>query len=186
MTVEAPMKSTQYLRLIIIIFFWMEGCLAQSDWWSDVTYRKQLWVAIQTFTGAAKGDYFQPGELLADQIGDGLGGRPEDAKTLPDGSRFLSAGRAHSGREWAAVVIAAGGHVTSAALINFGCHYSNEKDPNAQPGRAAPNAKRRVVCQSTPRLTIFSHDELSKAVRDAYLSWGLSHAKNIECDERRF
>ncbi len=161
-------------------------CPADSDWWSDANLTRQLWISIQKFTGNASGGYFEPNDSLASQISEGLGGPPDPAKQLTDGSRLLSATRFHSGNEHAAVVIDSNINVISAALISYGCHYTVPAANAASESRggSSPKSGKPVSCWHEPRLTIIKRGAISDPVREAFVAWARSYSADIQCEER--
>jgi hypothetical protein len=77
--------------------------------------------SVRHYFGNLRGSYFVPDRRISEQVIMGLSGPPCQTIRLTDGNYFISASRAHSGEEKAAVIVTPGGKTLAVGLINFRC-----------------------------------------------------------------
>ena len=166
-------------------------------WWTDQRFLRDTGVQADKFFGHSTGSYLWPHALIADQIGDALGGAPEPEVDIDGGRMHLfAASRPHSGREHAAIVMDTHYILLYAALIHFNCIEQDFIDsPPLAASIASLNAERMrlqalgvptsrlpprhiaTTCDSTPTLTIFAHSPQTNAMTARLTQWAV-HASN--------
>lgn len=154
------------------------------QWASDTNLRPQIYASLQGFAERRRGDYFVPGERIAEQIDQGLSGAPDPEVDLGEGLRFLSAARLHSGRDRAAVVLDSGNQVVYAALLNHACHRVSV----AATGAVTPGALADVKtqCDQTAHVTIFAHEKPSRRMQTVFANWARRYDRNAIVELRIF
>ena len=84
--------------------------------------------ALKAFVGTGKASWLYNNGSRVDQVREVLGGPPDDAKLLPDGSILFGACRAHSCDEKGAVIVKSG-NILGVAVLNFHCSRTCLADP---------------------------------------------------------
>jgi hypothetical protein len=166
-------------------------------WWTDQRFLRDTGVQVDKFFGRSTGSYLWPHALIADQIGEALGGAPEPEVDIDSGRMlFFAASRSHSGREHAGIVTDSHDTLLYAALIHFNCIEQDFIDSPPLAARIASlNAERMrlwalgvptsrlpprriaTTCDPTPALTIFTHSPLTDAMTTRLTQWAV-HASN--------
>lgn len=115
--------------------------------------------AVKKYFGSRKFDAFYPAGSLSAQIIDGLGGPPDQIKEFDKSIFIASACRPHSCEEKAAVIFKKPSTILAFGLIHFNC--------------------KKEGCDSSPKLSIFSHTNISIDVKNALEAWAFSVADRI-------
>lgn len=168
------MRSTRSLTILAVTALILSSVVRATvaeDWWLDISFLHENGKKVDEFFGSAKGSYFTPGERIADQVTEGLGGAPNPEVDVEGGLRFFSAHRPHSS-EGAGVMIEADGDVVYAGLVHFNCATVDKiKDP-VMPDRIKSQPKKPAVsCDRKPSLTIFTRSKLTQAAREMFKQW---------------
>jgi hypothetical protein len=130
---------------------------------------KSFVASLKTFFGNLKETYFYDG-LVYEQVGEGLGGPPDDIRKIEGTSLFFaSACRYHSCDEKAAVIYEDAEHVISFGVIHY-CFNGSNLDV----------CRDRPVL-SRPILSIFYKAEpLDQKLRDAMVEWAQDRVGKID------
>lgn len=171
----------RYIASYILLLAACACAHASSPWWLDQALRHQLSSSIDQFAQQARGNYFNPDVLVSTQIKEGLGGAPDAEEKVDDKYMRFSAARWQSGMERAAIIVDGNKKVIAAALINYDCHYLNNK--NEVGGFDAK--KTSVRCEiNNPRLTIFYRKHLEINIKQALVNWARMYHKTITVETR--
>lgn len=171
----------RYIVGCILLLLTCACAQASSPWWLNQTLRYQLYSSIDQFAQQARGDYFDPNALISTQIKQGLGGAPDAEEQVDHKYTRYSAARWQSGMERAAIIVNGDKKVIAAALINYDCHYVNDKNDNS----GLDTKKTSVKCEiNQPRLTIVYRKELKADIKKAFVDWAHKYHKTISIEAR--
>jgi hypothetical protein len=168
-------------------------------WWTDQRLLRDTGVQVYKFFDHSTGSYLWPHALIADQIGDALGGAPEPEVDIDGGRMHLfAASRPDSGQEHAAIVMDDHDTLLYAALIHFNCVEQDFVDnPMLAASIARLNAERMRLqalgvptrlpprrfistCDLTPTLTIFTHSPMSDAMVTRLTQWAAKASRQAD------
>lgn len=126
--------------------------VARLRYAQDGVSRDYDWRSVERFLPNRTGDFILPYRTIAEQVSDGLGVAPLEARALPDGRRLLWGCRRHSCDEKSALVVSPDGKVEAVAMIHARCRFATEGDARLAARRRA------IACDgSNLTLTMFFH-----------------------------
>lgn len=153
---------TSAIAAVVLLSPFAAAAEAGYDW-----DHKAMAAGLRQFAGKLRGHYTQVyPPLVSDQILENLTGPPETTVDLPGGLRLVSGCRWQSCDEKAAVILSGGYQVQAAAMIHFGCYWTQ---PPHRTRKGSLNGPSKCD-ENQPVLTVFMHhsaqsDELNSALQ---------------------
>ena len=156
------MKGATSVAFGVILFAavaataWSNNFCSYKDT-NQLVWDPQFQEAIKGFFGGLRDEHFSPGERVAAQASERLGGPPENLLSVGDGLTLAAACKAHSCPEQAAAIIDCPSTIVAVAIVRYyqQCYAENGVDR----------------CEQLPTVTMFFRDPQVMSGRVALEQW---------------